>query len=131
MFFTPSQYSSVSLGLGIGSNNWAELSPFSALLRIAIEKGVSHLEVLGNSKLVIDGLNGKVVFQNVGLNDLMDQLLNIKSRFGLVCFKLIYQELNMDADHLSKDGAFRDAGWIKLQEYNDRVISEIPPSLFL
>lgn len=45
LFLSDSLYFSFKLGLGRGSNNWAELGVLEALLRIAMEQGENCLQV--------------------------------------------------------------------------------------
>ena len=42
------------MGLGIGTNNFAELLALNLLLQIAGEKGIHNLQIFGDSKNVIN-----------------------------------------------------------------------------
>jgi ribonuclease HI len=85
LYLNPSHVVFFSLGMGLGSNNWAELSTLAALLRLAVEIRVEDLQVHGDSKLIIHWLNGTSNIQNLRLKAVMNQILAMK-----LCFQSVY-----------------------------------------
>jgi ribonuclease HI len=59
---------------GIGSNNISEFIAIITLLAITLEKGVTKLEVMGDSKLVIDWTLHKFKVENVCLGPLLQDI---------------------------------------------------------
>lgn len=45
----------------VGTNKWAKLSTLATLIRIAIGKNVGNLWVYGDSKPILDWLNGNSI----------------------------------------------------------------------
>lgn len=104
LFFNPSHVIYFSLGLGLGSNNWVEVSTLAALHRIAIEKQVVKFQIHSDSKISIDWLNCLSSIQNVGLEADMNQIIVMRGKFQSVSFTHIFRELNNKADSLAKAG---------------------------
>nr|QHR87972.1 hypothetical protein Q903MT_gene1984 [Picea sitchensis] len=73
-------------------------------LILAAERGVSRLQVFGDSLLVINWMNGRNQLENLLLQPVLDELLAIKSSLTEVTLKHIYRERNRLADELSKGG---------------------------
>lgn len=115
-----------SLGLGKGSNNWAELTALTVLLKIAIEKRVDYLQVYGDSKII----NGQSSLQNVGLQAVMEQISDMRNRYHIVFVAHIFREQNSKADSLSKARTTLEARMINIQEEKG-VILITPPFHFL
>jgi ribonuclease HI len=59
---------------GIGSNNISKFIAIITLLAITLEKGVTKLEVMGDSKLVIDWALHKFKVENVCLGPLLQDI---------------------------------------------------------
>lgn len=53
-FFPDTHWLSFTLSLGRGTDNWAKLRTLASLLRITIEKEIVELQVLSDSRAVID-----------------------------------------------------------------------------
>jgi len=86
------------------------------------------LQVLGESKLIIDWMVGFVHFQNMGLQTLMEVVLTWKERLSKASSKHVFRELNTMADKQSKDGVDVPLGILRLVEVKDGIHSEFPPS---
>ena len=54
LFLSDSHYFTITMGLGVGSNNYAELMSLKLLLIFAIEKGINRLTICGDSLNVIN-----------------------------------------------------------------------------
>ena len=57
LFLTESHFFVLSMGLGGGTNNFAELMSLKLLLMFAVEKGCTALNILGDSMNVINWIN--------------------------------------------------------------------------
>ena len=57
LFFAESHFFVISMGLGGGTNNFAELMSLKLLLIFALEKGCNDLNILGDSMNVINWIN--------------------------------------------------------------------------
>jgi hypothetical protein len=62
---------------GPGTNIRVELYAIWLLLKLALERGVSSLQVLGDSKLVIDWAQGKSSLENLILLPLMEKFREV------------------------------------------------------
>jgi len=86
-----------------GSNNKAKLVALCNLLKKTKQKDIRKLQVMGDSKLVIDWAKGKFFIQNITLaNILRDIRLSFQS-FDWLSFQHILRELNVKVDELSKE----------------------------
>jgi ribonuclease HI len=79
----------LKVGLGRGSNNFAELMVLKLSLILAAERGVSCLQVFGDSLLVRNWMNGRNQLKNFLLQPVLDEFLAIKSSLTEVTFKHI------------------------------------------
>lgn len=104
VFISDSHVVKLKAGLGRGSNNFAELMALKLSLILAAERGVSRLQVFGDSLLVRNWMNGRNQLENLLLQPVLDELLAIKSSLTEVTLKHIYRERNRLADELSKGG---------------------------
>ena len=65
-------------GAGEGTNNRADTYALWMLLKAAVEKGIRTLQVLGDSKLLIDWENGRSQISNLNLNPILELILELK-----------------------------------------------------
>ena len=65
-------------GEGEGTNNRADTYALWMLLKAAVEKGIRTLQVLGDSKLLIDWENGHSQISNLNLNPILELILELK-----------------------------------------------------
>lgn len=105
-----------SVGLGSGSNNFAELAALKLLLCWLIQRNIPTIQIFGDSLNVIKWVNGHSVCKNQSLKILLDEIQALKLSFN--CFSIchIYMELNDSADHLSKEGLQQDTGSWKIEQ---------------
>lgn len=61
-------YVLLKLGAGLGTNTRVELIALWILLNFARNKGIHHLQVVGNYKVVIDWFKGKAQFDSLPLS---------------------------------------------------------------
>jgi hypothetical protein len=73
------------------------------LLKCAADHWIERLEVMGDSKLLMDWDNRKIRIENLGLGPIMLRVSEVKSQFSAITFSHIFREFNVQADSLSKD----------------------------
>lgn len=87
---------------GIGTNNIAEYSALMAGIKMARERGFSELVIRGDSKLVINQVNGRWKVRNAKLKKLhYNIMIELKGLSGYE-IKWVPREKNSIADSLSK-----------------------------
>lgn len=101
---------------GQASNSRAELSALWAVLRVAIHKQVTRLQLLGDSKMVVDWAKGRIQISAPHLQYVMAIIRDFITSFEFVSFEHIYRELNMEADLLSKMALALQPGIIEVEE---------------
>jgi len=74
------------------------------VLMLTQQNGVSHIQIYGDSLLVIQWMKGEYNFWNFTLQPLFHDILNIKSAFSHIAFVHVYRDRNKEADRLSKKG---------------------------
>jgi hypothetical protein len=90
--------------------------------------GLDHLQVFGDSKIVIDWLNCRGNLQVTSLVGWKDRILELAKSFSTLRFAHIYREENGVADALSKKSLQAPEGKI---QYNKWIDGHEGPSLFL
>lgn len=103
LFLNQSHYINIRYAPGGGSNNKAELIALWTLLETAKQKDVRKLQVLGDSKLVIDWAKWKISIQNINLANIMRDIRLSFQSFDWLSFQHILRELYVKADKLSKE----------------------------
>jgi hypothetical protein len=63
---------------------------------------IEHIQILGDSKIVIDWLNNKGTLQVSSLLGWLDQVLGLNHIFIFISFAHIYREENEEANSFSK-----------------------------
>ena len=86
--------------IGIATNNVAEYRALIAGLIAAIELGVTHLEVLADSKLVVMQMRGEWKIKNDALRDLSIEAARLARQFGTVEYRHVFRDQNTLADEL-------------------------------
>eukprot|EP00253_Pinus_taeda_P027180 PITA_27180 len=103
----------VKLGLGIGSNNFAELSVVHGLLHFALSRQIHSITILGDSLVVINWINNITHCHSHTLSNLLHDTLIYKAAYNLCTCLHIYREHNSAADKLSKEATSLPRGeWI-------------------
>jgi ribonuclease HI len=81
-------------GVGVGTNNRAELRGVEILMRLTEEKGVNKHQVYCDSLIVIWWMNGEAVGWNKDLNNLLREALGLKGHFHHISLCHVYKENN-------------------------------------
>eukprot|EP00253_Pinus_taeda_P003487 PITA_03487 len=105
-----------SVGLGPGSNNYAELSTLRLLICWSLQRNISSIQIFGDSMNVVKWVNGNAMCQNQILKPLLEEILSLKSRFNNFSLCHIYKVKNSAADHLSKAGLQQVLGSWSIEE---------------
>jgi ribonuclease HI len=92
-----------TLNCGMGTNTRAELLGVWASLSLAHRLGIDQLQVLGDSKIVVDWLNHKCNLFVSSLLGWMEKIRILVTLFNDIKFDHIYREENVEADTLSKN----------------------------
>ena len=86
--------------IGIATNNVAEYSALLAGLRKAAELGVTELEVVSDSELMVKQMAGQYKVKNAGLRVLWEEALDLARAVGRVHYTAVRREHNELADRL-------------------------------
>ena len=65
MYLSDQHFFTFSAGLGLGTNNFAELLALKLLITLALKQGVQSMQVFGDSQLVINWISGKFRINNI------------------------------------------------------------------
>ena len=131
LFLSDSHWFEISIGLGEGTNNYAELLSLKILLLFSVEKGCSKINFYGDSLNVINWIKGIQHCRVHHLQNLFRSIREILSSFDSFSCQHIYRENNDEADRASKRGIQQDVGFWRIREHQDGdMIEYLHPSLF-
>jgi ribonuclease HI len=86
--------------IGIATNNVAEYSALIAGLEAAAERGVTELEVVSDSELVVKQMRGEYKVKNEALRQLSLEATRLARKLGKVVYTAVRREHNELADRL-------------------------------
>jgi probable phosphoglycerate mutase len=86
--------------IGIATNNVAEYSALVAGLAQSVELGVSELEVISDSELLVKQMRGEYRVKNATLRDLSLEAARLGRQIGKVTYTAVRREHNELADRL-------------------------------
>jgi ribonuclease HI len=86
--------------IGVATNNVAEYRALIAGLEKALELGVTELEVVSDSELLVKQMLGEYKVKNRGLVPLSIEAAELARRIGLVRYTAVRREHNELADRL-------------------------------
>eukprot|EP00253_Pinus_taeda_P034216 PITA_34216 len=118
-----------SVGLGYGTNNYAELSALRYLLCWLLHRNINMIQIFGDSLNVINWVNRKAYCHNQILRNLVEEIFLLKASFNPFSICHIYRDKNEEADQLSKAGVQQDMGNWNIEEIRQghSVRSNLPP----
>jgi ribonuclease HI len=87
---------------GSGTNTRAELLGAWATLHLATRLNIDHLQLIDDSKVIIDWLNHSGKLQSITLLAWMDRIKFLQRHFKTLIFSHTTREYNREADLLSK-----------------------------
>jgi probable phosphoglycerate mutase len=86
--------------IGVATNNVAEYRALLAGLERARELGVTELEVVSDSELLVHQMTGRYRVKNRGLVPLSLEAARLAREIGSVRYRAVRREDNADADRL-------------------------------
>jgi ribonuclease HI len=94
----------VADSIGTATNNVAEYSALIAGLELAIQMGITDLDVFMDSELVVSQMKGEWKIKNDRLRVLAVRARSLLNRFENHTIQHVRRELNSDADKLANQG---------------------------
>jgi ribonuclease HI len=94
----------IAEGIGEATNNVAEYRALIAGLELALDKGVTELEIYLDSELVVSQLSGKWKIKKDTLRPLAVKARALMGRFDSFQLAHVRREHNADADRLANQG---------------------------
>jgi ribonuclease HI len=91
-------------GIGAGTNNVAEYTALIEGLQLALDKGVTDLQVCLDSQLVVSQVKGEWKIKNERLRSLAAKAQTLLSKFDTATLEHVRREFNADADKLANQG---------------------------
>jgi ribonuclease HI len=121
----PSRTTMWFLNCGEGTNNKAELLGLWDTLFLASCWSISHLHVLGDSRIIIDWISQKSKFQTVHNDSWKDKTRELLKSFTDVNFHHIPRSFNGEADALSKRALNEVVGRLSVFHKDSGIVSPI------
>ncbi|MDQ3784601.1 MAG: ribonuclease HI family protein [Actinomycetota bacterium] len=94
----------IARGIGSTTNNIAEYEALISGLELALEHGITDIEVFVDSELVAHQVRGEWKIKKEHLRGPAVRARNIMGRFKSASIKQVRRELNADADNLANQG---------------------------
>jgi len=112
-----SHFYHIKLGLGEGTNNFAELITLRHLLHFALSHHCNSINIYGDSQIVTNWINRISSCHSHTLNVILDEVYMLQEAFNQINVSHIYREHNQDADRLSKEAALMENGLWEITEF--------------
>jgi len=119
LHLSASHYFTLSIGLGAGSNNYAELMSLKLLLIFGLEKGCTSITCFGDSLNVVNWIKRTQDCRNLRLGNLLSEIRMIILRYDNFICRHVYRENNQEADRASKEGLPKAFGTWHVTEFED------------
>lgn len=94
----------IAEGIGRATNNVAEYRALIAGLELAVEMGVTDIEILADSELVVSQMTGEWKIKDNKLRPLALRANSLLNRFETYSLRHVRREENADADKLANQG---------------------------
>ena len=78
LHLSDNHYYHVQMGLGVGNNNFAELISLRHLLHFALAHECRHLQIFGDSKIIINWFNNTFSCHVHSLRNIFDDAMHLK-----------------------------------------------------
>lgn len=114
----------LTMGLGQGTNNFAEIMSLKLLMIFALEKDCTSLSVFGDSLNVINWIRQTQDCRNIAIGNILAATRMVIQRFDSFSCKHVFRENNKEADKASKDGLSMAFGSWKIKELRDGQSTE-------
>jgi ribonuclease HI len=119
---------SIKMNCGTGTNTKGELLALWCILYFACYKKVKILQLVGDSKIIIDWFSHENNLQVVSLQPWMTKIRVLSGKFQQLKAQHIYREYNKEVDQLSKqamqleeDGIYHAVGTWKSNRRFERM----------
>jgi len=93
--------------IGVATNNVAEYRALLAGLEAAIVHGVTELEVVSDSELLVKQMRGEYKVKNAALRELSLEATRLARKLGSVAYTAVRREHNELADRLVNEALDR------------------------
>jgi ribonuclease HI len=93
--------------IGVATNNVAEYRALVAGLEQAVERGVTELEVVSDSELLVKQMRGEYKVKNAALRELVLDASSLARKVGRVTYRAVRREHNELADRLVNEALDR------------------------
>ena len=103
-------------GLGLKTNNQAELLSLLKACQLAREKGFKDIQIFGDSEILIKNLNTEEKFRNASLNRVLERLKRVLIAFNSYKFYHILRSSNSEADLMANKGSATQKGLLFINE---------------
>lgn len=117
IFFKPNHYISFSARLGNGTNNFVKIMALKLLLTLAKDRRMDQIQVFGDSKVIINWINGIYHVKSLLLMPIKDMIDRLGHTFIHISITHVYREYNLELDILSKAGLLLAMDRWELKEY--------------
>ena len=94
----------IARGIGVATNNVAEYTALIEGLQLALEKGVTHIDVRMDSKLVVEQVHGRWKIKNDALRQLAAKAESLLRKFERKSLSYVPRAENAAADKLANQG---------------------------
>lgn len=94
----------IAAGIGRATNNVAEYKALIAGLELALERGVTKLEIFMDTELVVAQVKGEWKIKKDTLRPLAVRARSLMNKFDEVSIAHVRRESNADADKLANQG---------------------------
>ena len=94
------------MNCGRGSNTSGELLALWSQLFFYHAKNIVHLQVVGDSKVIIDWDNQKCQLQVAILEGWKDKITRLQSNFEYFAYQHVYKEYHVESNGLSKQSLY-------------------------
>ena len=95
--------------IGVQTNNVAEYTALLNGLRRAVELGVTEVEVVSDSELMVRQMRGEYKIKNAALRELSVEAARLARAVGTVTYTSVRREHNKLADQLVNDALDADS----------------------
>jgi len=97
----------------------------------SLEHNCKVITVYGDSKNVINWINGTQRCTNIKLANIVEDIKSLQHAFDSITCHYVYRERNEEADRSSKEGTHMDMDYWKISEFLNDHIQEHPQQTFM
>jgi len=117
IILSPQHLVDLWMGIDACTNNFSEIVALWTCLYWTKRMDIHDIRVFGDSRVVIDWINGKADIHSIILQHWCSRIQVLVSHFSVTCFQHVYREFNMEADRLSKRGLGCTMGTLYYEEF--------------